>query len=551
MAGLRPHERKAFVDWHQRAVIYEAPPELFLDSNGDGVGDFDGLAHALDYLANLGVTVVWLLPFYDSPRKDDGYDVRDYYRVDPRFGSAGDFVRFLKAAEARGMRVIVDITFSHTSDEHPWFQAARADPKSIYRDFYIWAEEPIHLEGDENLVGVGKVWTYDRKAKAYYHHNFYPFQPDLNASNPRLREEMKKILGYWLRLGVSGFRMDAVPRMLQPKGDVHYDGDPKDLLRELRDYVVGQRHDAILLGEVDTDPNGYEPYFGNGDRLHMVLNFYLPGNFFLALVDADATRIRHVFEALPPPPTGANYANFLRNHDELDFERLTSVQQERVLDALAPEKEMRIYGRGSRRRLAPLLKSDGPLLRLAHSLLLSLPGVPVMYYGDEIGMGDDLTLKERNSVRTPMQWSSRKNGGFSDAEVEALVHPVITGGEYGYETLNVAAQRKDPTSLLNFVQRAIRARRDSPEYGGGEPKFIDVDHRSVLAHMADLGGAVAMAFHNLSDERVTVTLPDEVPDLSDAIELFSDGAYEDVGDGRTLELAPHGFRWFRTGEFPA
>src|SRR5690606_1107879 len=386
---------------------------------------------------------------------------------------------------------------------------------------------------------------------AYYHHNFYPFQPDLDASNPRLRDEMKKILGYWLRLGVSGFRMDAVPRMLQPKGDVHYDGDPKDLLRELRDYVVGQKHDAILLGEVDAEPNDYEPYFGDGDRLHMVLNFYLPGNFFLALVDADATRIRHVFEALPAPPLGSSYANFLRNHDELDFERLTSVQQDRVLEALAPKPEMQIYGRGSRRRLAPLLGSDEPRLRLAHSLLLSLPGVPVMYYGDEIGMGDDLTLKERNSVRTPMQWSGRKNGGFSDAPADQLVHPVISGGAYGYERINVAVQRKDPDSLLNFVQRAIRARRDSPEYGGGDPKFIDVDHRSVLAHMSELGGAQAMAFHNLAGEPVTITLPDEVPDLSDAIELFSDGEYPAVGDDRSLELGPNGFRWFRTGEFPA
>lgn len=535
-------------DWFDRAVVYQILPEVYKDGSGNGHGDLDGIRQALDYLVNLGVTCLWLAPFYTSPRRDDGYDIADYYSIDSRFGSAGDLVRLFEEAEARQLRIIIDITFSHTSIDHPWFQEARSDPESVYRDYYVWSDEPLEREGDENLVGVGRVWTFDEEAGQYYHHSFYEHQPDLNTTNERLQLEMRKIFGYWLRLGVSGFRLDAVPHMLKGRG--HAEAGGFDLLAKLRGFVSEQNPDAVLMGEVDADPPDYAPFFGDGERLQEILNFYLPGNAFLALAERDAGHLRHVFEALPRPPAGGQFANFLRNHDELDLERLTPDDRQKVLDTFAPEETMQIYGRGSRRRLAPMLGGDLARLRLAHSLLLSLPGTPVMYYGDEIGMGDDLSQRERESVRTPMQWSHRENGGFSRAPKDQLVKSPIDAGPFSYQEVNVAAQLRRPGSLLDWVQHAVRARHLCPELGRGEPRFFDAGDPAVLAHACESQGKHVLALHNLGEDELSVELSESEPWFDELLEIFSDQDYPDQEGGR-FKLGPSGFRWFRTSELPA
>ncbi len=537
-------------DWFDRAILYQILPEVYRDGSGNGHGDLDGIRQALDYLVNLGVTCLWLAPIYRSPRRDHGYDIADYYAVDSRFGSPGDLVRLIEAAEARHLRVIIDITFSHTSIDHPWFQEAREDPDSVYRDYYVWSDEPVESEGDENLVGVGRVWTYDERAGQYYHHTFYEHQADLNPRNERLQEEMRKIIGYWLRLGISGFRLDAVPHMLKQRSGGELHDEDFDLLAMIRRFIDEQNPDAVLVGEVDADPPDYAPYFGDGDRLQEILNFYLPGNAFLALAERDARRIRHVFEALPEPPPRCQFANFLRNHDELDLERLTPEQRRLVLDTFAPEEEMRIYGRGSRRRLAPMLGGELERIRLAHSLLLSLPGTPVMYYGDEIGMGEDLTLVERNSVRTPMQWSHRANGGFSSAPAEDLALPPIAEGPYSYRKVNVADQLRHAGSLLDWVQRAVRARHLCPELGTGEPRFFEAGDSRVLAHACEARGRHVFVLHNLGQEALTIEIDGAEPWFDELLEIFSDRDYQ-LPDGARFELGPHGFRWFRTSELPA
>ncbi|HZJ08230.1 MAG TPA: alpha-amylase family protein [Trueperaceae bacterium] len=537
-------------DWFDRAVVYQILPDVFRDASGNGHGDLDGIRQALDYLVNLGVTCLWLAPIYTSPRRDDGYDIADYYSIDSRFGSAGDLVRLLEAAESRQVRVIIDISFSHTSNEHPWFKEARSDRDSEYRDYYVWADEPVKREGDVNLVGVGRVWTFDEEAGQYYHHSFYPHQPDLNPANERLQGEISKIIGYWLRLGVSGFRLDAVPHMIKPVGSSDHERGGFELLAKLRRFIIEQNPDAVLVGEVDADPPDYAPYFGGGDRLQEILNFYLPGNAFLALAERDAKHIRHVFEALPRPPAGCQYANFLRNHDELDLERLSAKDRNTVLEEFAPEENMQIYGRGSRRRLAPMLGGDMERIRLAHSLLLSLPGTPVLYYGDEIGMGEDLSQPERDSVRTPMQWSHRANGGFSTAAPEKLAMPPIDEGPFSYEKVNVAAQLRHPGSLLDWVQRAVAARRLCPEIGRGEPRFFDAGEASVLVQASVSEGRQVLVLHNLGDEELEVALKGDEFWLGELLEIFSDQDYPNA-EGGTFALAPYGFRWFRTTELPA
>lgn len=537
--------------WYERAIIYQLQLAQFQDSNGDGIGDFGGAARTLDYLDNLGVDCLWLQPFYVSPRRDAGYDIADYYRIDPRFGSGGDFVNFVDQAEGRGLRVIIDMAFQHTSTRHPWFQSAREDPESPYRDFYLWSDEPLHLPDDENVMGRGKVWTYDEVAGQYYHHSFYDFQPDLNLGNPRLRDEFKKILHFWLQLGVSGFRLDAVPHMVLPKARELSEHELFDLLGELRAFVAEKAPDAVLVGEVDTEPETYAEYFGrDGERLRMLLNFYGPPHAFLAFARGEAEPIRRVLKDLATPPAGACYANFLRNHDELDLERLEDDEREEVRAAFAPDPDMLFVGRGIRRRLAPLLGDDPRRLRLAQSVSFSLPGVPVLYYGDEIAMGDDLSLHERDAVRTPMQWSDEPNAGFSKAPTERLVQPPITGGPFGYEARNVAAGRLDPDSHLNWTMRLIRARRDCPEFGHAQrAEVLDVGCEAVLAHLCRADTGLSLALHNLAGSEVEVRLPDlDAP--TPLIELFADGPYDRLEDG-VATLRPYGFRWLRCSAFPA
>lgn len=418
--------------WYKNAIIYSLDVETFMDGNGDGVGDFIGLTKRLNYLSGLGVTCLWLLPFYPSPNRDNGYDVMDYYNVDPRLGTLGDFVEFMHQAREHGIRVIIDLVVNHTSDQHPWFQSARADKNSKYRDYYVWSNNPPKDTKDKIVFpGVQEgIWEYDEQAGAYYLHRFYKEQPDLNTANPEVREEIRKILGFWLELGVSGFRIDAAPFLIEPLGieDAKLE-ELRSLLPEMREFVSQRRGDAVLLAEANVPPDQIPVYFGDGDKMHMLFNFLLNQYMFLALARKQAAPLIEGLKLLPDSPHIGQWVNFVRHHDELTLDRLTKDKQEEIFAAFAPDENMQIYGHGIRRRLPPMLGGDRRRLELVYSLLFSLPGTPLLRYGEEIGMGDDLSLEGRTSVRTPMQWSSEPNGGFSTAQQDALPQPVISQGE--------------------------------------------------------------------------------------------------------------------------
>ncbi len=539
--------------WYKNAIIYCLDVEVFMDGNGDGIGDFEGLTQCLDYISGLGITCIWLQPFYPTPNQDDGYDVMDFYSVDPRLGTLGDFVEFIRYARERGLRVIIDLVVNHTSIQHPWFQAARTDKHSKYRDFYVWAEEkPADAEEGIIFPGVQKsTWTYDEQAEAYYFHRFYEYQPDLNITNPAVREEIYKIMGFWLELGVSGFRIDAAPFLIELKG-IKDTGDIKDpylYLKEIRNLLSWRRGDAILLAEANVSMEEVSNYFGDGDKMHMLFHFVANQGIILALARSLAFPIVEALKAAPAIPEIGQWAHFIRNHDELSLDKLTAAQRDEIAAQFAPDKEkMWVYERGIRRRLPPMLNNDERRIKLTYSLMLTLPGTPVLRYGEEIGMGDDLSLKERNSTRTPMQWSTEKNGGFSTVSPEKLVRPVITTGEYGYEQLNVVAQRRDPMSLLNWMERAIRTRKDCPEFGWGTWQLIETENKSVFAHRCEWNKSVVIAIHNLADVACTVKLDLGASDAGYLIDLLSDRQYQSiVGSSYTVELQGYGYRWLRVG----
>ncbi|MER5606088.1 alpha-amylase family protein [Micromonospora tulbaghiae] len=539
--------------WYQEAVVYCLDVDTYADSDGDGVGDFQGLIGRLDYLARLGVTCLWLNPINPSPNKDDGYDATDFYNVDPRLGTLGDFAELLHQASNRGIRVIIDLVVNHTSDQHPWFQSARSSPDSPYRDWYVWADhEPD--DRHQGMVFPGEqheTWTYDRTAKAWYYHRFYKFQPDLNIENPRVRAEIKKITSFWLQLGVSGFRMDAVPFIIE-RTEPGNPNSPKDFefLTDLRQHVQWRRGDAVLLAEANVEPDELPVYFGDGsgsgNRIHMLFDFMLNGRLMLALAREDPEVIIEALRDTPKLPTGGQWATFLRNHDEIDLSRLTADQRNDVLAKFGPDENMQLYGRGIRRRLAPMLGNDRRHMELAYSLQFSLRGTPVLRYGEEIGMGEDLSLDGRDAIRTPMQWSYADNAGFSTAEPEKLVRPVIDKGEYGYQKVNVTAQRKDPRSLLGWFERMIRTLREAPETGSGNTTHIDVPMPpGVLAHRADGRTGTMVFLHNLGTEDVEVDLSTLAPEADLPIDVLSDRNYEDVGKLDRLKLAGYGYRWIR------
>jgi maltose alpha-D-glucosyltransferase/alpha-amylase len=532
--------------WYKDAVIYSLDVETFVDSNRDGVGDFPGLTGKLDYLRSLEITCVWLLPFYPSPNRDNGYDVSDYYGVDRRLGTLGEFLEFTRAAAERGIRVIVDLVVNHTSIDHPWFQDARRGPDARYRDYYVWSDEkPEHA--DEGMVFPGyqtSTWSWDEPGQAWYHHRFYQHQPDLNVANPEVRAEIARIMSFWLQLGVSGFRVDALPFVIEPTGRDANDQIQYEYLREFRNYLSWRRGDAIMLAEANVTPEDVVRYFDRGDKIQLMFNFFANQHLFLSLAREEAEPLRDAYGALPAIPLTCQWANFLRTHDELDLGRLSTDERHEVFDAFAPDPGMRLYERGIRRRLAPMLANDRRRLELAHSLLLSLPGTPVLRYGDEIGMGDDLSLPERDSVRTPMQWSDAANGGFSRAAAERLFRPVISDGAFGYQSVNVAAQQQDPDSLWSAVQRLVRVRRHCRELSWGECTFLPSDNRRVLAHRCTYEGRSIVAVHNLASTATRVGVEiDGPPRLRDLLTREE----PEVGDsGRlALELAPFGYRWFR------
>ncbi len=538
--------------WYKNAIIYCLSVETFMDSNGDGIGDFQGLTRRLDYLHGLGVTTIWLMPFQASPNRDGGYDVSDYYNVDPRFGTLGDFVEFTHGAQQRGMRVLIDLVVNHTSDEHPWFQQARRDPKSKYRDWYVWSKKkPPRIEDGVVFPGVQKsTWTFDKIAKAWYFHRFYAFQPDLDTANPLVRAEILKIMGFWTQLGVSGFRMDAVPFVISAKGpNVDKPKLQYDMLRRFRELLQWRQGDAIILGEANVLPKTDMEYFGEaGERLHMMFNFQVNQYLFYALATADSRPLIQALEKTKPRPASSQWGMFLRNHDELDLGRLTSAQRQRVLEAFAPEKDMQLYERGIRRRLAPMLGSDRRRFELAYSLMLTLPGTPVLRYGDEIAMGDDLRLPERNCARTPMQWSDEPHGGFTVSDKPVM--PVITGGPYGYEHVNVAAQRRDPNSTLNWLERACRMRKEVPEVGWGDFEVLPSADPAVLSLRYEWRNNAVLFVHNLGADPRELTIKQEAigKDGDLLVNLLAEDHSRVDSRGRhQILLEPYGYRWYRVG----
>ena len=547
-------QRPAINDlWYKNAIIYCLDVEKYVDSNGDGIGDFAGLSQRLDYLAGLGVTCVWLQPFYPSPNRDNGYDVADFYGVHPKHGTLGEFVDFMNHAEQLGMRVIVDLVINHTSDRHSWFQAARKDPGSPYRDWYAWSKtRPDNWNTGMVFPGVQKAtWTRDPVAGEYYFHRFYEFQPDLNTFNPAVQREIMRIMGFWLQLGVSGFRMDAVPFLIEKKGAGVVPRKDFELLHLLQDFLQWRRRDAIMLAEANVPPDESMQYFGeDGERLQMMLNFAVNQRVFYALATGDIKPLVRALEATYERPPTAQWVNFLRSHDELDLGRLTDAQRERVFRAFAPETEMQLYNRGIRRRLAPMLDNDRRRMELAFSLLFTLPGTPMLQFGDEIGLGDDLSLPERECARTPMQWSSEPHGGFTAGPRPVL--PVISDPIYGYRRVNVEAQRRDPQSLLNWMERKIRMRKECPEISWGDWKILPTDQPGVLVMCYAWRQRHLVTLHNFTGKPRAVVLDSKAIGAQTGpgtlVDLLARNDSRADESGRFLvELQPYDYRWLRVG----
>jgi len=534
--------------WYKNAVIYCLDVEKYMDADGDGCGDFEGLSRRLDYLAGLGATCVWLQPFYPSPNRDNGYDVSDFYGVHPKHGSPGDFVEFMNHARALGLRVVIDLVVNHTSSEHPWFQAARSDPGSRFRDWYVWADERPR-DHDKGMVfpGVQKTtWSFDDASGLWYFHRFYEHQPDLNTSHPAVRNEITRIMGYWLELGVAGFRMDAVPFLIQRKGAGVEPEQDFHLLHEMRDFLQWRCGDAILLAEANVPPDESVAYFGEeGDRLQLMLNFPVNQRLFYALATGDVGPLTWALQQTARKPPSAQWVHFLRSHDELDLGRLSPEQRAEVFKAFAPDKRMQLYDRGIRRRLAPMLGNDRRRLELAFSLLFSLPGTPMMQYGDEIGMGDDLALDERDCARTPMQWTSERHGGFSRAE--RTVRPCIDDDTFGYRRVNVADQRREPESLLNWTERRIRMRKECPELGWGDFVALRGDAPDVLTIRYDFRGVSMLTVHNFSSRRQTVAVDPKTEGGNLLVDVFDDNHSRTDNGTHRLTLGPYGHRWYRVG----
>ncbi len=541
--------------WYKNAIIYCLDVETYADSDGDGVGDFAGLTSRLDYIAGLGVTCLWLMPFYPSGGRDDGYDVADYASVDPRYGDMASFSEFVVEAKERGMHVIVDLVPNHVSIKHPWFQAARNDPSSKYRDYFVWRDDDPGDTSDQAVFpGEQKgVWTWDEKVEAWYLHHFYKEQPDLNFTNPEVREEIRKVIGLWLALGVDGFRVDAAPFLINLKGTDEAGGVGNmdmahQFLEEMQEAVTVRKGNAILLGEVDEGLSTIADYFGGGNQLQALFNFPLNRHVFLGLAQQKADPISFGLDQLPTIPGKGQWVNFLRHHDELNLSRMTQVQRQQVFDAFGPEPEMQVYGRGIVRRLAPMLDGDLARIKMAYSLLFSLPGAPMMFYGEEIGMGEQPKLKGRMAVRAPMHWSDSRNGGFSSAKKSDLVRPLLEEGDFGYPRTNVRMQRSDPDSLVNWMASLIRVRKECGEIGDGEWSSVQTGNDAVFGIRYDHGDVAVVIFNNLSPEKQSFDIDLEGVDADQCAELLEDSPYPVLDHVKgSIELEGYGFRWIRFG----
>ncbi len=536
-------------DWYKDAVFYEVHPKAFADADGDGVGDFRGLSERLDYLAELGVDCLWILPMYASPLRDDGYDISDFYAIHPSYGTVDDFQKFLDAAHQRGLRVIADLVMNHTSDEHPWFQASRADPTGPYADWYVWSDTDRRY-ADARIIFVDTEksnWTFDPVRKQYYWHRFFSHQPDLNWDNPAVRAAMLDVMRFWLDRGLDGFRCDAVPYLIEREG-TNGENLPEThtILKEFR-RVIDEEYggDRVLLAEANQWPEDVRPYFGDGDEFHMAFHFPLMPRLYMGVRREDRLPILDIFTHTPPIPPNCQWCLFLRNHDELTLEMVTSEERDFMYYAYASDPQMKL-NLGIRRRLAPLMENDRRGIELLNCLLFTLPGSPIVYYGDEIGMGDNIYLGDRNGVRTPMQWSRDRNAGFSTAEEGQLYLPVITDPVYGYQTVNVAVQEKTPSSLLNTTKRLIAARKLCRAFGRGSIEFLRLRNPSVLAFYREYEDEVILVVANLSARSQPAELDLARHQGAVPIELLGGTTFPPVGDRPYfLSLGAHGFYWFR------
>ncbi len=533
--------------WYRDAVVYELHVRAFFDSNGDGVGDLAGLTQKLDYLQDLGITAIWLLPFYPSPLRDEGYDIADYRGINPIYGTHRQFRRFLEEAHRRGLRVITELVLNHTSDQHPWFQRARRAPRgSRYRDWYVWSDDPTRYR-DARIIFRDfehSNWAWDDVAEQYYWHRFYSHQPDLNFENPDVRREIMRTVEYWFATGVDGLRLDAVPYLFEREGTTCENlKETHDFLKELRRDVDQRFRDRLLLAEANQWPEDAVAYFGDGDECHMAFHFPLMPRLFMGLRMEDRFPIVDILRQTPQPPDGGQWAIFLRNHDELTLEMVTDEERDYMYRTYAHDPVMRV-NLGIRRRLAPLLQNHRQKIELMHALLCSLPGTPVLYYGDEIGMGDNFYLGDRDAVRTPMQWSADRNAGFSTANPQRLFLPVVIDPEYNYETVNVEAQLDNPESLLWWVRRLIALRKRNRVFGHGTLELLTPDNHRVLAFLRRDEGRQVLVVANLSRYAQYVEL-----DLREfhgirPVELFGQTTFPAIGDlPYLLTLGPHAFYW--------
>jgi maltose alpha-D-glucosyltransferase/alpha-amylase len=534
--------------WYKDAVIYQVHVRTFYDSNGDGIGDFRGLAQKLDYLQDLGVTAVWLMPFFPSPLRDDGYDIADYRTVHPSYGALDDFKLFLEAAHQRNIRVIIELVLNHTSDQHAWFQESRKSKANPKRDWYVWSDTDTRYKGTRIIFIDTEMsnWAWDPVSKEYYWHRFFSHQPDLNYDNPALREEMWDVTKFWLDMGVDAFRLDAVPYLVEREG-TNCENLPEthDIIKELRKRMDEHYPGRMLLAEANQWPADLRPYFGDGDEFNMAFHFPLMPRMFMGLKLEDRKPITEILQQTPAIPESCQWCIFLRNHDELTLEMVTDMERDYMYDEYAKDKSMRL-NLGIRRRLAPLLDNDRRRIELMNGMLMSLPGTPIIYYGDEIGMGDNVNLGDRNGVRTPMQWDGGWNGGFSSADPEMVYSPLMLNPVYGFQALNVQSQKRFDHSLLSWMKRLIKVRKSTPVFGRGSIEFLYPANHRVLAYVRQLGRETVLIVNNLSSSAQAVELDLKRYKGNVLIEMFGRNLFPRIGDlPYLLTMGPYEFFWFR------
>jgi maltose alpha-D-glucosyltransferase / alpha-amylase len=540
-------------NWFKNAVMYTLDLKTFQDTNGDGIGDLPGLISRLNYLASLGITCLWLKPFHPSPKVDDGYDVADYYNVDSDFGDLGDFVHFIREAKKYGIRVIMDLVVNHTSTEHYWFKNARSSREAEFRDFYVWKENPDRSKDEVLLEGIeDSLWEYTEETGCYYLHHYFTEQADLNMTNPQVRREILKIMDFWLQMGVSGFRVDAAHVVTNTEQIDHTDYENlHTFFGEMRNFLAARDPEAVLLGETSMPPDELAQYFvgdaKTDQRMHMLFNFIGNKYMMLALARQDGHTLMQgmrLYKAIDQ----SHWVNFIRHHDELNMELLSEEERKEVFEAFAPKEDMRMFGHGIRRRLPPMLQNDIKRIKLTYALTFGMPGTPLLNYGEELGMGDDLNLEGRKSVRTPMQWCIEPNAGFSNAPADKLYYPIIEKGEYGYKKLNMREQMSNPDSLLTWMARLARLRLLHPEIGQGKWSFVNINSKKAIAieyileeHLLD---RTLIVINNLHEKPVTLTLtPSFKPIKTETI--YSDAPYENDHTLQEIKLNGFGYRWIQ------